>query len=190
VNPRRVEQIVILRARNGTALTVRRIAAADIAALQRFNAALSDETRSVFLPHNYDDATLAHCVARDQAGRDRTYVLCLGADIVGYFFLWEFDQSVPLLGIGLVDEWQRQGLGEPILRLLIDDARAADRDAIELTTVPTNERAFRLYERVGFVLVGEVDNIAGDGRVIRERRMFLPLKPGVQPAEREFKPPM
>jgi ribosomal protein S18 acetylase RimI-like enzyme len=59
-----------------------------------------------------------------------------------------------------------------------------------LTTVITNARAFRLYERAGFVLVGEVDNIAGDGRVVRERRMFLPLRPGARPPPREFKPPV
>jgi ribosomal protein S18 acetylase RimI-like enzyme len=71
----------------------------------------------------------------------------------------------------------------------MSDARTAGRDAIELTTVPTNERALRLYHRVGFEEAGETDNIAGDGRIVRERRMFLALKPGACPRERSFKPP-
>jgi ribosomal protein S18 acetylase RimI-like enzyme len=179
-----------LVARNGTRLDVRRLTRALIPALQRFNAGLSEKTRSVFLPHAYDDATLERYSTRNREGDDLAYVLCDGPEVRGYFFLWEFKQPVPVLGIGLADAWQAQGLGEPMIRLLIEDARAAGRDALELTTVVTNERAFHLYSKVGFEEVGEVDNIAGDGRIVRERRMFLALKPGVRPSERAFKPPV
>ena len=179
----------VILARDGTALAVHPLTSALIPALQRFDAGLSAHTRSVFLPHAYDDATLARCVARCERGQDRAYVLCSGAKVVGYFFLWEFDHPAPILGIGLTDAWQGKGLGGSMLKLLIEDARAAGRDAIELTTVLTNEHAHHLYRRAGFEDAGETDNIAGDGRVVRERRMFLPLKPGVRPRERAFKPP-
>jgi ribosomal protein S18 acetylase RimI-like enzyme len=179
-----------LIARNGARLEVRLLQATDIPALRRFNAELSPATRSLFLPHAYDAVTLARYVERNQAGLDRIYVLGLGSDVVGYFFLWEFDQPVPLLGLGLAEAWQGQGLGEPMLRRLIADARAAGRDGVELTTVTTNARAFALYRRVGFEHGGDVDNVAGDGRVVREHRMFLPLKPGGRPPAREFKPPV
>lgn len=178
-----------LTARNGSGLTLRRIADGDEATLAHFFAALSAATRNVFLPHGTDAETLRNCVRRDAAGRDRTYVLVAGPDIVGYGFLWEFDAPVPLLGIGLADAWQGQRLGDPMLRRLIDDARASGRMAVELTTVPNNVRAFRLYRRVGFEPLGEVENIAGDGRVVRELRMFLPLRPGAQPPVRQFGPP-
>lgn len=180
---------LLLHARCGVALELRRIASGDEAALARFFAGLSAATRAVFLPHATDAATLRHCVSRDAAGRDRTYVLVAGPTVAGYCFLWEFDEPVPLLGIGLADAWQGQGLGEPMLRRLIDDARAAGRMAVELTTVPGNARAFSLYRRVGFVLLGDVENVAGDGRVVREHRMFLPLRPGAQPPARHFGPP-
>ena len=178
-----------LTARNGISLHGHLLTEADLGPLQRFNAELSNRTRSVFLPHAYDTATLTKYAARNRSGKDRAFVLCRRDEVVGYFFLWDFDQPVPVLGIGLADAWQRQGLGEPMLRLLINDAREAGRDAIELTTMPANERAFRLYLRVGFELVGEVDNVAGDGRIVRERRMILALKPGVRPPERSFRPP-
>jgi ribosomal protein S18 acetylase RimI-like enzyme len=176
-------------ARNGTVLEVQPLAAARVAALQRFNAGLSERTRSVFLPHAYDDETVRRYAARSEQAQDRAYLLYRGSEVVGYFFLWEFNKPVPILGLGLADTWQGQGLGEPMLRLPISDARTADRDAIELTTVPTNERALRLYQRVGFEEIGETDNIAGDGRIVRERRMFVALKPGARPRERSFKPP-
>jgi ribosomal protein S18 acetylase RimI-like enzyme len=176
-------------ARNGTSLEVHRLTRRYIVPLQRFNAGLSAPTSAVFLPHAYDDATLARHVERDRAGKDRTYVLTFDGEVAGYFFLWEFDQRVPLLGIGLADAWQGQGLGESMLRFLIDDARLNGRDGIELTTVLTNARALQLYHRVGFEEIGEVDNVAGDGRLVRERRMFMALRPGARPSRREFKPP-
>lgn len=179
----------IVTARNGIMLQGHPLTNADIDGLQRFGAGLSDRTRSVFLPHSYNPETLARYAARNRCGHDRAFVLCDRDEIVGYFFLWDFDKSVPVLGIGLADAWQRQGLGEPILRLLIGEARVAGCDAIELTTVPTNKQAFRLYLRVGFEPVGEVDNVAGDGRTIRECRMLLALKPGVCVPDRNFKPP-
>lgn len=179
-----------LIARNGARLVVRELSAQELPALVRFNAGLSAATRAVFWPHAYDAVTLEGYVERHRRGLDRIYVLAHGGEIVGYFFLWEFDHLVPLLGIGLTDAWQGQGLGEPVMRRLVEEARGAGRDGVELTTVTTNARAYRLYRRVGFELVGEVDNVAGDGRVVREYRMFLPLRSGARPPVREFKPPV
>lgn len=176
--------------RSGKPLAIRRLTKGDGPALQWFNAALSDATRSVFLPHSYDDATVARYIERSTADIDRAYVVLDGEQIAAYFFLWEFGERVPMLGIGIADAFQGQGMGQQLMRILIEDARTAGRDGIELTTVPTNERAFRLYLSVGFQYVGDVDNVAGDGRVVRERLMFLPLKPGAKPPPRAFKPPI
>ena len=170
-------------------LAVRRFTADDVEALVKFNAGLSARTRNFFLPHAYGAATLSAYAERDRCGEDRIYVLRDDAEIVGYFFLWEFDRPVPLLGLGLTDAWQGRGLGGRLLRILIEDARLAGRDGVELTTMTTNDRAFRLGD-AGFTPLGVVENVAGDGRVVREHRMFLALKPGAQPPEREFKPPL
>jgi RimJ/RimL family protein N-acetyltransferase len=178
-----------LSARNGSLLQVEELSPAHLAGLQAFNAGLSVATRAVFLPHAYDAMTLERYEARHRAGRDRAYVLRAAETVVGYGFLWEFDQLVPLLGLGLADAWQGQGLGAPFLRILINDAETAGRHGVELTTVTTNTRALRLYQRAGFVLRGEVDNRAGDGRVVREYRLFLPLRAGAQPPDRAFGPP-
>jgi len=175
--------------RGGDVLAVRRLGSGDLEALRRFFAGLSAATRAVFLPHAVDAATLARCVERDRRALDRAYVLATGSDVVGYFFLWEFDQPVPLLGLGLADAWQGRGLGAQMLARLIADARAGGRMAVELTTVPGNDRARGLYQRAGFIFLGDVENVAGDGRMVREHRLFLPLQPGAQPPSRHFGPP-
>ncbi len=180
----------VLKCRSGEELSVDRLGADHRSALQQFNSSLSDQTRSVFLPHDYDDKTIARYVKRALADEDRIYVLLSKNEIVGYFFLWEFQSPVPLLGIGLADAYQGQGLGRQMMAILIEDARSAGCDGIELTTVPENERAFHLYEKSGFQYLDDVENMAGDGRVVCERRMFLPLKEGASVPVREFKPPV
>ena len=175
---------------DGQTLVVRELCAGDVQALQQYHAGLSPETRAVFTPHAYDDATVARMIARAVDGTDLACVALAGREIVAYFFLWNMVDPVPSLGIGITDRYQHKGLGVQFMKMLIAGASAAKRDGVELTTVLTNARAFALYLKVGFQYVEDVDNIAGDGRVMRERWMFLPLKPGAKPIRREHRPPV
>ena len=178
-----------LTTRSGENLLARRLADGDAPALAAFHAHLSEPSRSTFTPHAYDPETIARYIDRSLSGEDRAYVLLAGREVVGYFFLWEFQEPIPSLGIGIADAYQGEGLGPQMMELLIDDARAGDREGIELTTLPENDRAFALYETMGFQYLGDVDNVAGDGRHVVERKMFLSLKEGAQPSSRKFKPP-
>ena len=47
----------------------------------------------------------------------------------------------------------RPGMGETVARTLFT---TVNEDRIVLTVVSTNQRAIRLYERMGFVKIGEV----------------------------------
>jgi ribosomal protein S18 acetylase RimI-like enzyme len=171
-------------------VVVRRLRAADGPSLQDFNARLSGETRALFLPHAYDDRTVGEVINRALGGTDRTYVACCRDRIVGYFFLWNFSQTVPVVGIGLTDGFQGLGIGRQLMHILIADARDAGCDGLELTSLLQNARALRLYRRLGFLDIKNVRNVAGDGRVVIEREMFLPLRPGVEPPEIEHRPPV
>ncbi|MFV1995305.1 MAG: N-acetyltransferase family protein, partial [Verrucomicrobiales bacterium] len=146
-----------LTARSGERLTARRLADDDAPALRAFHEKLSEASRSTFSPHACDAETIAPYIQRSLSGEDRIYVLLSGDETVGYFFLWEFQSPIPLLGIGLADAFQGEGLGPQMMELLIDDARAAGREGIELTTMQDNDRAFSLYKRAGFSYTGDVD---------------------------------
>lgn len=179
-----------LRARDGESLRARLLAPGDEPALRKFHDSLSPVSQSRFTPHGYDDHLLHMYVQRCQSGTDRSYVLLDGNDtVIGYFFLWEFTEPVPALGIGIADEWQGKKLGPQMMEILIEDARAADRDGVELTTVPDNDRAYALYEKMGFIYQGNVENVSGHGRAVEEKKLFLALKEGAQPSDREFRPP-
>lgn len=178
-----------IRLRDGAEVEVRPLSARETAGLTRFNAALSARSRALFLPHAYDEPTLARHVARHARGEDLGLVAAAADGIVAYAFLWEYNRPFPLLGLGVADPWQGRGLGGALLDRLVAAASAAARDGIELTTVPHNARARSLYESRGFQVTGEVDNTAGDGRVVRELRMRLTLRAGARPPERRFAPP-
>jgi ribosomal protein S18 acetylase RimI-like enzyme len=162
----------------------------DDRALQAFNGELSDESRRLFLPHAYDDATVAKALARSEAGEDLVLGLFDGPRLVGYFFLWYFTRPVPLLGIGLVDDFQGCGLGRGMMDTLLAAARQAGRDGVELTTCLDNERAFALYKKVGFEYYADVKNMQGQGKWVVERAMFYRIKPDAQPMQEPHQPPV
>lgn len=179
-----------IQTKSGETLAIRTLQSSDGPRLQRFNAGLGDRSRRLFLPHAYDDATIARVIERAETGVDLIYIALAEDAVVGYFFLWDVRDAVPVLGIGITDGYQDQGIGRQFMQILIEDARNRDRDGIDLTTMQTNDRAFAVYEKCGFRYIEDVDNIDGNGNVIRERWMFLPLKPGVQPVKHEHKPPV
>lgn len=176
--------------RDGVELRVRRLTGCDGAALQAFNEALSPESRRRFLPHAYDDDTVARVLARSEHGDD--YLLGVFDDerVVGYFFLWRVHARVPLLGIGILDAFQHCGLGRQMMQLLIDHAVAEGCEGIELTTMRDNHNAFTLYQKCGFRYLGDVDNRTGDGTIVVERAMFYAIKPGASPMEGAHAPPV
>ncbi|MCF7853875.1 MAG: GNAT family N-acetyltransferase [Candidatus Pacebacteria bacterium] len=185
-----INETCTIKTRDGADLSVRRLMNGDVAALQAFNAALSPEARRKFLPHAYDDATVAKVLARSENGDDYTLGLFDGGRLAGYFFLWRIRERVPLLGIGLLDEFHHRGLGRQMMQLLIDYAVAQGRDGIELTTMQDNDNAFALYEKCGFRYYDDVENRTGDGTIVVERAMFYAIKPGAQPMEGPHAPPV
>jgi len=171
-------------------LTVRRLGRGDASALQCFNQELSFDSRRKFLPHAYDDDTVERALTRAERGDDYVLGLWNGDRLIGYFFLWYARERVPLLGVGILDEFQHRGLGRQLLSLLIDEAKATDRDGIELTTMQDNDNAYALYRRMGFEYLGDVDNRTGDGTIVVERAMFYRIKEGAAPMAKAHEPPV
>ncbi|HLZ66159.1 MAG TPA: N-acetyltransferase [Aliidongia sp.] len=81
-------------------------------------------------------------------------VLERAATPVGRFYL---DRSGPnhlIVDIGLLPEWQGQGLGRALIADSQARARAAGAQGVELHVAPNNPGARRLYERLGFREIG------------------------------------
>jgi ribosomal protein S18 acetylase RimI-like enzyme len=178
-----------LTTRDGLPLFARRLTRADAGALQVFNASLGADSRRKFLPHRYDEPTLEIILRRSEAGEDYTLGVFDKSLIVAYFFLWYFQKPVPLLGIGMRDEYQHRGLGRLLMGHLADVARETGRDGVDLTTMQDNHNAFALYQKCGFTFYKNVENVTGDGTITIERAMFLAIKPGAKPLDGPHQPP-
>ena len=176
--------------KDGRTVTVRRLVAGDTRKLQQFDRDLSEETRHLFPPHAYDDETVAEYIRRNERGDDVIYVAEHDDRIVAYCFLWYAKRPTCLLGIGITDAFQGVGLGGQLMEVLIESAREAGSEAIELTTAPENARAFALYLKCGFQYLGDVENQMGEGKVRVERCMFLPIQEDAKPMEEPHAPPV
>ena len=181
---------ILINSTAGDEFIIRRLLKSDRRGLQEFGNSLSKESTASFLPHSYDDDTVNAFLERSETGKDLTLGLFINDKMVAYFFLWYYTNPIPLLGIGILDEYQGKGFGKKLIQFLIDAARRTNRDGIELTTLPDNHRAYTLYEQVGFRHYADVNNLAGDGRVVTERAMFLQFNPAASPSVDIHKPPV
>ena len=82
---------------------------------------------------------------------------------LGLMFIDRVGQREILLDVLAVSQDMcSKGIGTRILNFVIDFARSNDFEKIKLSVVETNEKAKRLYERIGF-------------KVLRMRRIPFPL---------------
>ncbi len=70
----------------------------------------------------------------------------------GYGFV---DDATPEITIGVAQGFRGRGIGRSLMHHLIDEAIASGVPALSLSVEPSNTPARSLYERLGFVRVGE-----------------------------------
>ena len=74
-----------------------------------------------------------------------------GERIVGYSWINGIGgPDIPMLGIGIVDEYHNAGLGSKLLRTMIEDARRLGLERVKLGVWADNLRAVHVYKSVGF----------------------------------------
>ncbi len=73
--------------------------------------------------------------------------------------------DMPMLGIGIIDEYHEVGLGTKLLRLMIDDARQLGLERVKLGVWADNARAVHVYESVGFRRDPALPSRDFDGRI-------------------------
>lgn len=178
------EKLPVFILKDGRTLSYRSLQKGDEARLAAFNKALSKRSRSFFLPHAYDDESLKKAIRRAENNEDAAFIALDGERVAAYWFLWWFNTDFPVLGIGILDEYHGQGLGSMLMDHLIKLARESGCRAIELTTALDNKAGKALYEKKGFIALGQVDNTSGDGRITKEWHMYYPIESGVIPPPR------
>ncbi len=98
---------------------------------------------------------------RDQFERqlqlEHTQVIAVDGEDVGVVLVIPRSDEIELHTVCVVPERQRQGIGSIVTRRIMASARAVGLP-VTLYVLKTNPRAKRLYERLGFVSVGESES--------------------------------
>lgn len=148
----------------GESCALRPLQAGDEASMVRFGReGLSSESRAFFAPYPWDSAELegefTKSITNQSHHRDLHYIAHNDkAEVVAHVFLWSACDEIPELGIAVADAWQGRHLGSVLLRIMEAVARGLGRSAIELTTMPANEKAFHAYRNAGYELLGLIRN--------------------------------
>lgn len=75
-------------------------------------------------------------------------------------------RGVPEIAIALVPEARGRGIGGALLDALCRQAAEGGYESLMLSVDPANERALRLYRRLGFVVMETTDDAAGTSLIM------------------------
>lgn len=74
--------------------------------------------------------------------------------VIGYIILWFIQEEVQLSNFAIHPDHRRRGLGETVLRHVLDKIKAQGAREIFLEVRPSNTAAIRLYDKLGFQILG------------------------------------
>ena len=123
----------------------------ELAAL--FNAGYED----YFVPFRIDAAALGAMNGAFDVDVEASRVALLDGERVGFANLARRGAEAWIGGVGVVAAARRQGVAEALMRALHDEARSRDVTTVWLEVMEQNEAAYRLYEKLGYDVVRDVE---------------------------------
>lgn len=81
---------------------------------------------------------------------DKSATVMEGRKIVGMGLLGIRGQRGWISAVGVLPRYRGHGIGRRLMNYLIEQARVADMDTVQLEVITQNERAYRLYRSLGF----------------------------------------
>jgi ribosomal protein S18 acetylase RimI-like enzyme len=100
----------------------------------------------------WDDALQRRFIERDLASGDAS-IITIEGQAAGWIQVRETEHRISILQLYLLPKFQSRRAGTSIIHELIARARQTDRHLV--LEVMKNNRARRLYERLGFVVTGQ-----------------------------------
>ena len=95
---------------------------------------------------------------------------------VGVNGLSSEDKSAYIKMIALLPAYQGRGIGERVVRDVIEDLKMRGYTSLNLFTDQANAQAQRCYTKCGFEIVGELKQTMSNGTIVSRYRMERKLK--------------
>ena len=83
-----------------------------------------------------------------------SFVAKEGDQIVGYLFAWEVSCEFHLMNIAVAPTWQRKGIGEGLIKRMLEIGRERSIKQIFLEVRVSNVSAMPFYEKLQFYKIG------------------------------------
>ncbi|KYK31993.1 MAG: hypothetical protein AYK22_00085 [Thermoplasmatales archaeon SG8-52-3] len=115
---------------------------------------LSITNKEFFHPYKFDKKTLLKNYNSD----DFYFVMVINNVIIGYSFLRFFGYKIPSFGCCIKNGYENKGYGEKITKLTIKKAKELGYKKVILKTYKKNIFAKKIYDKVGFKVIGETDD--------------------------------
>ena len=74
--------------------------------------------------------------------------------IMGYVILWFIQEEVQISNFAIHPDFRKKGVGEAVLRDILDKVTKEGAEVIFLEVRPSNHAARSLYEKLGFQILG------------------------------------
>ena len=82
-------------------------------------------------------------------------IICRSNDhLIGYIILWFIQEEVQISNFALHPDFRKRGVGEAVLRDILDKITREGAEEIFLEVRPSNHGARSLYEKLGFKILG------------------------------------
>lgn len=138
---------------------LRPMTAEDVGRVNEFFDAMGPESRAIFNRADYQRRwALKYCKAPDAKPVRRYWLAEYEGKMAGFVFFFDWNTTIPGLGIGVRDELRGLHLGSRLMDCAIKEARDAGKGGIRLTTHTANLRGQMLYEKKGFRCMGQANN--------------------------------
>ena len=136
-------------------MEIRALTSADLEALEAFYRSLTPATVALFMPFGPDaprEKMVEHLALAEAGEHVSRGLVNDDGEIEGHCYVSNIHAEKPSFGLGLRERMQGQGWGPKLTAAVFEDPRAAHLPLVTLTVVKANERAWRIYERYGFVI--------------------------------------
>ncbi|MCM8855537.1 MAG: ribosomal protein S18-alanine N-acetyltransferase [Candidatus Thiodiazotropha sp.] len=104
------------------------------------------------------------------------WVVTLDQQVIGYGVMSVVIDESHILNICIHPTWQGQGLGYKLTQRLLKIARQHGAETVFLEVRASNQIAFKLYEKIGFVKIGQRKNYYPAADRKREDALVMALE--------------